>query len=403
MADRVRPRLLVLSSRVPYPVVGGDRLRVHRLVALLSERFDVHLLALHEGPPDADTGRALRAIASKVTLISRTPWEHRWRALRSGILRNKPLQVGYYDFPDLHAVTAAAAREADAVFCFHVRMAEYARHLRLPRFVDLVDAISMNYERALRNQLSPVWRFIYQYEVGRLRRYECETIGTFDRSFIISDVDRQYLVNAGAPADRLTVLPNGTDYGSGPMPTPVREDIDFCFVGNMETQSNSAAAAYFAREVVAFLVREGREINYYIVGVRPRPEIRALHDGRRIFVTGEVPQPAEYIRRSRVVVAPMLFGAGIQNKILEAMALGKVVLTTTVGASGLEVSPGVHLAVADSPEEMRMRAAELLDNAAVREMIGRQAQMRIEHRYRWPRIGEILHREIEQVLDARSK
>ncbi len=394
----------MLSSRVPYPVVGGDRLRVHMLTKLLAERFDVHLIALHEGPLTDDAEPFLRSIASEVTLLPRGPLAYRWRAVRSGILRNRPLQVGYYDFPDVRTITARAARNADAVFCFHVRMAEYATQIRLPRFVDLVDAISMNYERALRSRLAPAWRLVYRYELERLRAYECATVRTFDRSFIISDIDRQYLVNAGAPAERLIVLPNGTEYGVGSAAEPaVHEDIDFCFVGNMETQSNSAAAVYFAREVVAPLVREGREINYYIVGVRPRPEVRALHDGRRIVVTGEVPQPAEYMRRSRVIVAPMLFGAGIQNKILEAMGLGKAVLTTTVGAAGLDVSPDVHLVVADTPAEMRARAVQLLENAAVRERIGREALGRIQDRYRWPRIGELLHREIERVLEPRSE
>jgi glycosyltransferase involved in cell wall biosynthesis len=343
----------------------------------------------------------LAEIVHDVRLFEFPRFRFRMNALLNGAVRNRSLQVGYYQFADVARYVRGIQDQYDAVFCFHVRMTEYARGVAGATFVDLVDAISMNYERALRQGIGGAWRAIYRFERDRLREYERRMINSFDRSFVISEVDRTYLIEAGSNPDRLAVLPNGTD--EAPNIAPADEDIDFAFLGNMETQSNRSAAEYFAASVFQPLIQRRPGLTYYIVGTNPPRSLRALDDGRAIVVTGLVPKPSEYLARAKVVVAPMLFAAGVQNKILEAMALGKPVLTTTVGAEGLSVVHGTHCVIADDAASMQEESLRLIDDPSYRRRIGEAGRDLVRRLYQWGPVGTLLHRHVDEVLALRRR
>jgi glycosyltransferase involved in cell wall biosynthesis len=279
-------------------------------------------------------------------------------------------------------------------------MTEYAAELPSKKLVDLVDAISMNYTLALESTPEAHWRLIYRFEIPRLLGYERSVVATFDRSILISEVDRSFLAERGADRTKMAVVPNGTDLitagGSGEM----SEDMDVLFHGNMVTQANRAAAMYFLQDVLPLLRQSGSSPGVYIVGTSPSAKLRNMADGQNIRVTGEVADVTRYLLRSKVVVAPMVFGAGVQNKILEAMAVGKPVVTTSLGAEGIDGRSGEHFIVADSPAEFAAATKRLLEDPALRASLGMAGRKLIREKYTWDTSGRRLLEEVASVLPS---
>ncbi|MCK9408502.1 MAG: glycosyltransferase [Bacteriovoracaceae bacterium] len=399
-----RKKILLLSSRVPYPPIGGDRLRVYRIIRSLSKYYDVDLVTINEGVPDEESLAELRKIVGTVRCFSFSPITFKLNALWHAVLHRGPLQIGYYWFSSVKHYIDSVYLQYDLAFCFHIRMTEYVKDLPMKRMVDLVDSISMNYERALEKNVGLIWGSIYRYEQRKVLQYEKEITALFDKAMIIAHTDKNYLVHHGARSEALVVIPNGTDFGLELNDhQPVPEDIDFLFLGNMETQSNQAAALFFARDVLPLVkIALKRSVTYYIVGKNPSEKINALHDSESIVVTGFVPDPKEYLRRAKIIVAPMLFGAGMQNKILEAMALGKTVITSSIGSAGINGVDGIHYIVADKPEFMAKESVRLLCDPNERQTIGGSARQFINSNYRWERIDELVKNEIDRVLHITS-
>jgi glycosyltransferase involved in cell wall biosynthesis len=377
---------------------------VFHLIRAMSAQYDVDVVCLHEGEEEKDSVKGLLGYVNAVKCFSFPKYRYLWNAFRYAAVHRGPLQVGYYWFPQVQEYIDSVYTKYDLIFCFHIRMTEYVKDLPVRKMVDLVDSISMNYERALNGAIGPFWKSIYSYEQPKVLRYEKEIALRFDGTLIIAEKDKEYLTGHGAEASALTVIPNGTDVGlsepGGPLP---EEDIDVMFLGNMETQSNQAAALFFADAVMPIIMKKfHRPLSYYIVGKNPGKEIREIHNGSTVVVTGSVDDPKEYIRRSKIVVAPMLFGAGVQNKILEAMALGKPVVTTSIGAGGIHGEDGVHYRVADSPEAFAHAVLDLLEDADARRTIGEQSKNFIDATYRWSRVDAMLFQEMERCLSTET-
>lgn len=391
-----RPRILALASRIPYPVVGGDRLRVYHVLRGLCQAGAVDLLCLSEGEPDPSAVDHLRAEIGNVTVMSFPRWRHRTNVLTALGTPGRPLQAAYYRFAQVRTVIDAALGRADLAFAFHVRMTDYLWSARVPTMVDLVDAISMNYRRALEHPIPLAWRAIYRFEIPRLEAYEAEVTRRFSRSYVVSDADRRYLVDRGADPDRLAVLGNGTITPTVDVAHRSSEDLDLVFVGHMGTQANQAAVIYFVKEVLPILHRRGLRPHLTVVGLQPGEAIRALA-GPEIAVTGEVPDPQDYVRRSKVVLAPMVFGAGVQNKILEGMSMGKAVVTTTIGAEGLRVESGEHLLIADGPEALADAVAKCLADEGLRHALGTRAMACVRQWYSWEPVYDRIAGDVMQL------
>ena len=391
-----RPRILALSSRVPYPLAGGDRLRVYHMLRGLQQAGDVELLCLSEGTPDASAAQHLQDQFSNVTIMPFSPVRFRVNAALSVVTPGEPIQVGYYRFAAVTDWVEKALRRCDLAFAFHVRMADYLTSAPVPKMVDLVDAISMNYRRALHHPLPLIWRTIYRVEIPRLEAYEVRTTRVFNRSYVVADVDRDHLVACGADAERLHVLGNGTVTVSSEGHPSWPEDIDLVFVGHMGTQANQAAVTYFVSEVLPILRAHGSRPKLSIVGLQPGSAVRALANDPDITVTGEVDDPLAYVRRSKVVLAPMVFGAGVQNKILEGMALGKPVVTTTIGAEGLAATSGIHLLIADGAPAIADAVERLLNDTDLRGRLGTAAAQRVRERYSWASIYDRVAADVDR-------
>lgn len=393
---KTRKSLLVLSSRIPYPLVGGDRIRIYNFGKHLSADYDIDLLALHNGRVEGQWLEALRKAFRKVVLFP----VHRHQLISNafrGLVSNKPLQESYYKFDDVGKWIESHMHEYDGVFANHIRMSHYVEDKPIPKWVDLHDAISFNYSGAL-GRTRGIWNLIYRFELPRVLASELNAIEKFDKSFIVSERDKEFLVQHGGNREKIVVAPvavpddllNRNLEGSG--------ENQICFVGKMDTVANVDAVCYFAHEVFPLVRKIRPEIRFLIVGANPTSKVKRLASLEGIEVTGWVQDPCALLARSKVIVAPMKIGAGMQNKVLEAMALGKAVVTSTLAANGIGGTPNEHYLVADSPDDEAQAVLGLLENKQRRQEIGRNARLRIMEYHTWSALAQALKTELDKTF-----
>jgi len=389
-------KILILSSRIPYPLVGGDRIRIYNTAKTLSKNYEIDLLCLNEGRVESDYLERLKEVFNEVICFSYHPLKFKWNAFK-GLFLKKPLQVSYYYFKEIQRWIDEKYRDYDLIFCNHIRTAEYIKNIVCAKIVDLHDAISMNYARARLNAKG-WWKVVYLIENRKLLPYEIKTTDKFDKSFIVSDIDRDYLLRNGAEREKIITIPVAVREEVVNRVFKAKEKYELVFLGKMDYPPNEDAVIYFVESIFPILRKEKQDLKFIIVGTKPTKRVLKLRKIDGVEVTGFMEDPFKYIEASKVFVAPIRFGAGIQNKILEAMALKKPVVTTTLGAEGIEGKKGEHFLIADKPEEMTEKIINLLEDKNRRGFIGRRARVLIEEKYTWKRIGEQFLKEIGEIL-----
>ena len=392
-------RILVLSFRFPYPLTDGARIRIYNICKILAQEHTVDLLSLNEGPIPTDS---LYHVMGTFSEVYSFPFRSIWFKLNTlkGVLSKDSLQTYYFHFRKVQKWLDRNFSRYDLIFCFHIRMTRYLRHMvSVPKVIDFIDATSINYREA-QEWAHGIWRFVLPIENRRALAYELRMLDTFDKAFITSAYDKAYLErHAGRRLDNLIAIPNGVreDLLSRP---PVEDEEDWIvFLGKMNYAPNVDAVVYFANEVFPYIRARLPEAKFVIVGASPTKEVLKLGQISGISITGYVEDPYKYLEKAKVVVAPLRFSAGIQNKILEAMALRKAVVTTPKGARGIAGRDGEHLLVADEPKDMADKILNLLEHPTLRREIGANARRLVETTYRWDIIGEKLLTEIDEVFN----
>jgi glycosyltransferase involved in cell wall biosynthesis len=378
-----RPSLLVITPRFPAPPIGGDRLRIFSIIEHLAADFDVDVFSLYQREADlADLAR-LQQICREVR-VHRLSRATRLLAIMSGWVRGLPLQVAmYYTAGAARAVRRFSAERGHAAVLAHlVRTAEYTRGYPSSQVVvELTDAISMNYFRIGRPRT--LLELVYLVERRRLAAYETETVRRVGRSVVVAEPDRRFLIDRGADRQSLSVITNGTDVRA-PVGVAVEPGL-VAFLGNLRTAPNRDMVMRFTERIFPSVLQQVPHARLLIIGANPPAEIRRLHDGDRIVVTGEVPDSARVLAAARVSVCPMRFGAGVQNKILESMAVGVPVVTTAAGLEGIDAAPGSEVLVAADDEAFADMVAEVLRDDRRHGALAAAGMQFVERGFRWDR------------------
>ena len=405
-------KMLFLSLRCPYPPHRGDRIRSYHFIKQLSKQYAITLVYFAESESDIEAVKYLEPFCERVEWVR---FHRSFAFMNTGLhcLSRRPLQLHYWYAPQMQRkVNQLLAEERfELIHAQLFRMGQYVTKAQGPaKVLDLCDSLALNLNRRANLDSIPK-RFLVKWEEKRVRRYEIDIMKSFDSGTVVAHFDRDYLLKQDNSLN-LSIVPMGVDlrYFRPSLKTdaqssasPIAESSPLLlFTGTMNYFPNADAAAYFCNEIFPHVREQHPKARFYIVGNHPSEQVRRLEAQDGVVVTGYVPDVRPYFEEASVFVAPLRAGSGIQTKNLEAMAMGVPVVTTSVGAMGLEADVGKELLVADTPLAFAEQVTHLLDNEHLRENIAQTARTRVETDYSWEAIGERLKRVYAQIQQKRK-
>jgi len=397
--------LLFLAHRLPYPPNKGDKVRSYHFLRHLASRYRVYLGTFIDQDEDWTHLEAVRRWCAEIHVEALVPWSRR-AASSLGLLRGEPLTLPYFRSAALqHWVRRVVQRERIALaFAFSSPMAQYLLELgELRSVVDFVDMDSAKWGEYAARRPWPL-SAVYRREERRLLAYEQAVAARADATIFVTDPERRrFIAQASHATERVITIRNGVDGDyfspSREFPSPFGADeTPIVFTGAMDYWPNVDAAVWFAREVLPRIRRHDPAVRFYVVGMNPDGAVRALAGDAATVVTGRVPDVRPYLRHARLVVAPLRVARGIQNKVLEAMAMARPVVATPACAAALSARAGMELEVAGDAESFGEKILALMHSARA-ETMGRAARERVLRDYAWRASFDLL----DQVLGRQQR
>lgn len=374
-------KLLYLAHRVPYPPDKGERVRAFQEIQALSDRFDVTVAAVARDDREVQAAGQLRKHCKDV-IVSRGHRRSVWRAAGANLLRGRSLTEAYFYDRSFHRRLEAEAQCArfDVVMAYCSSMLQYARDLPCgARVMDLVDGDSLKWADYAQRSSGPR-RWVYRREANAVGRLEREAIAACEGVVVSSSAEASALGLEG----RVLVAGNGVDLEYFEFAPPARsESPSLVFTGSMDYYPNVQAVCWFAREVWPRLHQKVRDLSFKIVGRDPTAAVQALTKVPGIVVTGSVSDVRPYLREAAVAVVPLQIARGVQNKVLEAMAMGRAVVASSQALGGLD-RVGHSVRRADNVDQWLQAITQLLCDESLRAKMGSLARKCVQHRYNWP-------------------
>ena len=382
--------ILLLVHRIPYPPNKGDKIRSWRLLKFLTERFKVHLGCFIDDPADLQHRDFLRGLCKSAHFEQIAPRRARIASLR-GLLAGEALSFPYYRTATFKAwVEKIRARPLVAEFAYSSTMAPYLTPQRAgrPTIIDFVDADSEKWRAYAERQSFPFSQ-IYAREARMLGAAELKAAGAADLSFCIS-AEEAGLWTERAPelTDKIDWYGNGVDLDffaprADFSPLSKTDEPVIVFTGAMDYWANVDAVTWFATEVLPRIRAQHPDVLFRIVGARPAKAVTDLNALPGVEVTGAVPDIRPYIAGADVSVAPMRIAQGVQNKVLEAMAMAVPVVGTARAGLGIAAESGQDLLMAEDEASIAAAVVQLLDSADLRQRVGAAGRALIERSYSW--------------------
>ena len=386
-------KIFVLLPRIPYPLEKGDKLRAYNQIKQLAKNNDIVLCALNDKSIDEQQAfQALQPYCSSINFIKLSKPRILFGLTRA-FLKGLPMQCGYF-------YNRKAAKKVDALIEKHkpdilygqlVRVAEYIRHKDIPKAIDYQDVFSYGMKRR-RDIASWITRPVFNMEYQRLCRYEAKVFDEFDVKTIISEPDRELIPHP--KKDEILIIPNGVDHEFF-KPQQQEKRYDIVFTGNMSYAPNVNAVDYLANESLPLVWKPVPEAKMYIAGATPDPKVRKAASDR-IIISGWLDDIRDAYAQSRVFIAPMRIGTGLQNKLLEAMSMGLPAITTPLANASLGAKPDEEILVGSNAEELAQHIITLLTDPEKASQIA-QAGFDFTNRvYDWGQSTEILEQEMKK-------
>lgn len=374
-------RILFLSQRVPYPPNRGDKITTWRLIERMKREHAVRVIAFAHDRGDFEAASELERLGVPTTAV-----EHRDRFAKLSslplLLGSKPLTLGVYGSRRLQAHVDRAIGETDLAYAYSSSMGVFLEpHPRVRRVMHFAELDSDKWRLYAERASWPMSR-VYAREHRTLLEVERRIAHAFDENVFCTPLEQRVFEKAIAGA-RSIVLRNGVDLAHY---APARERAEpdhLVFTGVMDYLPNVDGCEWFVREILPAVRARRPKARLSIVGSRPNDQVKALTRVAGVEVTGFVPDTREHLARAAVSIAPLRIARGIQNKVLEALAMGLPVVGTTSATQGVEGTPGRDYVVADDASAFAAAVADLLEDRARADELGRAGRRLVEQRYDW--------------------
>ena len=380
--------LLFLVHRIPYPPNKGDKIRSYNFLKGLVKNFNVHLATFIDDPEDWAYVDKVKALTVDSLFVNLNPSLAKIKSL-SGLLTNQPLTLPYYKNAQMQRWVDKTIEEnnIEKVFVFSSAMAQFVhKHQNLEIVIDFVDVDSDKWLQYSQKTSWPM-NWVYKREAKRLLAYDSEMAKLAKMNLFVSEEESKlFKTLVDTKADKISFVNNGVDleyFNHTEQYQAVYDSSDnvIVFTGAMDYWANVDAVIWFVSEVFPIIRQQCRTAQFYIVGSKPTKDVLKLANHEGVFVTGRVEDIRPYLVFANVVVAPLLIARGIQNKVLEAMAMGKKVVVTPQAIEGIEiVDEDVY--TLEKPNDVASKVLELLEDSQPAQFIEKNRQF-VEQNFSW--------------------
>ena len=392
-------KIFVLLPRIPYPLEKGDKLRAYNQIKQLAKRNEIVLCALNDDPKvdEQQAFQALQPYCASINFIKLSKPRILFGLMRA-FFKGLPMQCGYfYNKKAVRKVNEIITKHRpDMLFGQLLRVAEYIRYKSIPKTIDYQDVFSYGMKRRA-DIASFVTRPIYNMEYRRLKRYETAIFDDFDVKTIISEPDRDLIPHP--KKDEILIIPNGVDHDYF-KPQQREKKYDIVFTGNMSYAPNVNAVDYLANEILPLVWKQLPDVKMYIAGASPDPKVKKAASDR-VIVSGWLDDIRDAYAQSRVFIAPMRIGTGLQNKLLEAMSMGLPAITSPLANASLCAKPDEEILIGSNAEEMAQHIITLLTDKEKATQIAKAGFDFTNRVYDWGKATEIMEDEMQKVLKGR--
>lgn len=381
-------KLFVITSRIPYPLEKGDKLRIFHQMKVLSEKHEIYLCALHSPTikENENAKSVLSEFCKEVHFIKLSTFQIIISLIKS-LFTGLPFQSALF-------TDSSAKRKVhklintikpDHIYCQLTRVAEYAKKENYPKTIDYMDAFSKGMERRSQNA-SFLTSWIYKWEALKQRKYEKLVFTDFDNHSIITEED-QNCINSPFK-NKIKIIRNGVDFNFF-KPITKEKKYDMVFVGNMAYAPNVDAAIFLCNEILPLIKKVIPQINILIAGAEPSAAVLNLRSDS-VKISGWIDDIRDAYAESSVFIAPMRIGTGLQNKLLEAMAMEKACITTPLANKALQAPRNVIL-VGETAQELANHCIHLLNNENERQARAISGRQFVNEEYQWNKTTELLN------------
>ena len=383
-------KLLILLSRFPYPLEKGDKLRAFYQIKELSKNNDIYLIILNDKKLSDDTIKNVAVYCKQIHIININIWTKFWGVVYA-FFKQLPFQCGYFFSRNgkkkIHRLITQI--NPDHIYAQMVRVAEYVKDIHVKKTLDYQDVLSKGMQR--RAEIAPFYikPFLYA-EYRRLLQYERFAFSCFDNKTIITEIDRGFIPHE--ENHRISIIANGVDFECYQYNIDTKHDkkYDLIFSGNMAYPPNVDAAEYIAKQIFSVLKQSFPHLKLIICGANPTKKIRSLENDD-ITVTGWVNSVADYYAQSKIFLAPMRLGTGLQNKLIEAMAMKLPCITSPLAGYPIEgVVNGENVIICKTQIDYIEAVKLLLTNDNVYQEMAEKGYQLVKRYYNWKQINSKL-------------
>jgi len=378
--------ILIVSQELPYPPHGsGAKLKLYNLIKRLSTGNSVYLAYFADSKDiPVDTGNLEKYCKGLYLFIKRAPTTPGLNKLAGKLFNKYPDEAASYFSVEAVTKIQEIIEEVkiDIVHFDLIYMAQYGKHInKVPRIIVPNDVNWLLWQSVANYEMNPFKKLQYYVHYLRTKKYEIDNYHAFDGCVVVSGEDRKAL-QSYIPDLPISVISNGVDYDYFRPSIRSTDTRNLIFTGVMSYKPNIDAVVYFFREIFPLIKARVEGVKLYIVGKDPVKEVLAL-ESHDTIVTGYVDDIRGYAEKASIYICPLRMGAGIKNKILEAMAMGMPIVATPKSLAGMDVVVGNDLLSADGPEEFADATVRLLNDRKLREYLSKNARKTIEIKYNW--------------------
>ncbi len=388
-------RILFICHRIPYPPNKGDKIRSFNFIRHFASNHEVHLAFMVDNKDDLKNIEPLEKISKSIFFETFSPRVKKVTSVVKALLfKSQPISIPYFYSNKLqHKIDCFLDNNAiDSIFCFSSPTAEYlynSKHYHsllesIPWVMDLIDVDSHKWRQYADTHSQPL-RWLYKREANYLLKYEQRIVREFQKTILVSQAEKN-LLDRYVSSSNTKAIGNGVDlqYFAPGQGGKIHNKVPtLVFTGAMDYWPNVDGVEWFANAIFPLIKKEKPDVQFQIVGSNPSPQVQELSKMDGVFVVGYVADVRDYFAAADICVIPLRIARGIQNKVLEAMAMGKAVVCTAEALEGISAEPGKDLIVAEDPEDFSKSILMLLNNDTYREELGEKARNCMEKNYSW--------------------